>query len=175
MQASGLTCSEGSQDIERDATTVNLRALCILAMYLGGYQAAGEHSSELGGYFSDHQPISWYLNSLSVDMEDIWNLARRQGILDTDGLNYWEDDDTDIDCLCELAVDLVIDQTNTIYSALVKHYGDKGELFVSWWNSRRDSDRNECWGEIFSRADIDDGTLEAWEYVQDGMKDFILN
>ena len=42
--------------------TLRLRAVGLLAMYLGMYQAA--HDSELDGYFSEHVPLSWYLGNL---------------------------------------------------------------------------------------------------------------
>ena len=163
MQAAGLTCSGRLQDIEVDQTTVKLRALCILAMYLGGYQAAGEHSSKLGGYFSEHEPIAWYLDSLNVNMEDIWRLARREGVLDTESPNYWEDDNADIDHLCGIAMDLAVDQRNEIYRALVEHYGEREALFVSWWNSRLTLDEKNSWEDIFAMAEPDDGTLEGVE------------
>ena len=174
MEAAGLTSSGRLRDIEVDLTTVKLRALCILAMYLGGYQAAGEYSDKLGGYFSEHEPMIWYLDSLNVSIEDIWTLARRERLLDTESSSYWEDSSVDIDQLCEIALDLAVDHREAIYRTLVGHYGSNEELFVSWWNSRLALDEDNSYGDIFAAAEPGDGTLEVWGYVQNGMRDFDL-
>ena len=171
LEKAGLTCSGTLGSFQVDPTTVKLRVLCLMAMYLGTYQAAGEFSKILGGHFSEHQPVSWYLHSLNVDMEDIWRLARQQGMLDTGSPSYWEDEDVDVEQLCEIAADLAVDESDVIYKALVGHYGGNEGLFVSWWNSRLPLDEGRSWQSIFASADPDDGTLEAWEYVQAGMKD----
>lgn len=142
-----------------------------MAMYLGVYQAAGEFSN-LGGYVSELEPISWCLQLLNVDMDDIWHLAHQQGFLDTGRLSYWEDKDTDLEQLYEVAVDLVVSERDVIYEALVEYYGGSEELFVSWWNSRLPLNEGSSWQGIFASAVPGDGALEAWQYVQSGMKGF---
>ena len=66
----GLASAAEFGEFGLDGTVPRLRALCLLAMYPGICQAAGE-DSEMGGDFSDHRPCSWYLDSLNVDIEDI--------------------------------------------------------------------------------------------------------
>ena len=75
LEKVGLTSTTECKEHELAQTETKLRALCLLAMYLGVYQAAGEYS-ELGGYFSEHDFFSSYLVSLSVELEEIWELAR---------------------------------------------------------------------------------------------------
>lgn len=174
LEKAGLTCSGKLGSFQVDLSTVKLRALCLLAMYLGVYQAAGE-SSDLGGYFFEHEPGSWYLHSLNVEMEDIWALARRAGALDTESPSYWEDEDTDVEQLCDIAMDLAVDEGDIVYRALVEHYGGNEGLFVSWWNSRLTSDESNSFRSIIASADPGNGTLEAWSYVQNGMEGFWWN
>ena len=172
LERAGLTCSGKLGSFQVDLTTVKLRALCLMAMYLGAYQATDEFSKILGGYFSEHSSVFWYLESLNVDMEDIWNLAHQNGVLDSENPGYEEDEDVDVEQLCEIATDLAVDERDVIYKALVEHYGGNEGLFVSWWNSRRPLDEGASWPDIFASADPDDGTFEAWEYMEAGMKDF---
>ncbi len=137
-------------------------------MYLGIYQAAGKFS-ELGGYFSEHAPFSWYLNSLNVDTKDLWEVARRMGTLKTDAESYPEDEDTDDESLYELAMELVEGETNAIFTTLVDHYGGKTELFVSLWRSRSTSDEIEPLDDIVNTVRFGDGKLEVHAYVEEGM------
>ena len=80
LEKAGLTRIAEFEEYELGQTMLKLRALCLLAMYLGMYQAAGKFS-ELGGHFSEHQPFSWYLHTLNVTRKEIWELARLWGIL----------------------------------------------------------------------------------------------
>ena len=174
LEKAELTCSGKLGSFQVNLATVKLRALCLMAMYLGVYRAAGEFSN-LGEYVSELRPISWYLQLLNVDMDDIWNLAHQQGGLNTGRLSCWEDEDTDLEQLYEVAVDLVVNERDVIYEALVEHYGGSKGLFVSWWNSRLPVNEGGSWQSIFASAVAGDGTLEAWHYVRNGMRDFFWN
>ena len=110
LDKAGLTSTTEYQQFELAQTTLRLRAICLLAMYLGMYQAAGPHS-ELGGHFDDHQDISWYLDSLDVQMEDVWKLACASGFLEPDATTYWDDEETDDGQLGEIAMDLARDES----------------------------------------------------------------
>ena len=171
MEKASLTCASVCQEFEPDWTVPRLRAICLLAMYLGIYQAAGEFS-ELGGFFSDHPSCSWYLNSLNVNMEGIWTLARQAGVLETGAESYREDSDADDELLDELAMELVSDETDAIFEALVDYYGGKVELFASLWKSRTLSNEDESLEEIVNAFSFGDGKLEVWMYVEEGMKDW---
>ena len=174
LEKAGLTGAAESEEFGLDRTVPRLRVLCLLAMYLGIYQAAGEYS-ELGGYFSEHKPCSWYLDSLNVDIEGLWDSARRTGALETDAESYWEDEDADDEPLYELAMELVSVETNAIFSALVDHYGGKTELFVSLWRSRSASDEEEPVEDIVNSVHPGDGKLEVWAYVEEGMTGWRLS
>ena len=168
LEKAGLTDSAGSGKFELDRTAPKLRAVCLLAMYLGIYQAAGE-DSELGGYFSEHEPCSWYLNSLKVDIEEIWTFARQAGMLETEAESYCEDEDVDDELLYELAAELIVSETPAILAALVEHYGGKIGLFISLWRSRNASDEGEPLDDIVNTFSLDDGKLKVWAYVAGGM------
>ena len=131
----GLTSATEFEEFELAQTVIRLRAICLLAMYLGMYQAAGSFS-ELGGYFEDHPGVSWYLDSLDVQLEDIWDLAQTSGVIETDASSYCEDEETDEELLCEIAVDLASEENGVVFDALVEHYGGNEKLFASLWNSR---------------------------------------
>ena len=135
MEKAGLTREVKGKECGLDRTVPRLRAVCLLAMYLGIYQVAGE-SSELGGFFSDHPDCSWYFDSLNVGMEDIWTFVRWAGELETEAGSYSEEEDADDELLNELAADLVVHETQAIFAALMEHYGGKSGLFESLWRSR---------------------------------------
>lgn len=165
---SGLANTTQLEESEHARTVLKLRAICLLAMYLGIYQVASE-SSELGGYFSGHSSISDYLASLNAEVEQVWELARWAGALETDSSNYWEDEEVDDEWLCEIAMDLVSDENGPIYNAIKEHYGGDNGLFVSLWNSRVPLDEIESVQDVVNSVDGDDGKLEVWSYVQEGM------
>lgn len=110
-------------------TALKMRAICLLAMYLGIYQAAGEHS-ELGGYFLGHDYFGSYLQSLNVDMEEIWLLGRRKGVLDSGYDSYNEDEEVNDEDLCEIAMELVSEDNDRIFGAIRDHCGGNAELLV---------------------------------------------
>ena len=174
MEKAGLTGAVEFREFGLDRTVLGLRAVCLLAMYLGIYQAAGEYS-ELGGYFSEHEPCSWYLGSLKVDSEDIWTFARWAGVLETEAESYWEDEDADDELLYDLAAELVADETRAIFTALVDHYGGKTELFVSLWRTRSASDEDEPVENIVDSVHPGDGKLKVWAYVEEGMRGWWLS
>ena len=173
LEKAGLAGAAELAEFGLDRTVLKLRALCLLAMYLGIYQVAGEHT-ELGGYFSGHAPCSWYLDSLHVDSEDIWELARQAGILETDAENYWEDEDVDDELLYELATELVENETHAIFEALVDRYGGRTELFAALWNSRKPSDESEPSEGILDSVNPGDGKREVRSYVENGMTEWRL-
>ncbi len=168
LEKAGLTGAAESEEVGFDRTVPRLRAVCLLAMYLGIYQAAGNFS-ELGGYFSEHVPLSRYLDSLNVDTEDLWELARRMGTLETVAESLDEDEDVDDERLYELAMELVEGETNAIFTTLVDHYGGETELFVSLWRSRNASDEKELLNDIVNTVRFGDGKLDVHAYVEEGM------
>lgn len=168
MEKAGLINAAEFKNSELNHTMSKLRTVCLLAMYLGIYQAAGEFS-ELGGYFLEHPHCSSYLDSLNVDINDIWTFTRHVGWLETDTENYWEDEETDDDLLYELAAELITDETSAIFSALLKHYGNETKLFVSLWESRMLADEAEPLENILNSGYFGDGKLEVWTYVDEGM------
>ena len=174
MEKAGLTRAVEYREFGVDRTVLGLRAVCLLAMYLGMYQAAGE-CSELGGYFSDHPPCSWYLDSLNVDIEDLWELTRMVGVLETKAESYWEDEDVDEEMLYELAAELTVNETDTIFAALVDHHGDKTGLFVFLWKSRKPSGEDEPVEDIVDIVRPGDGKLEVRAYVEEGMAGWWLS
>ena len=167
MERAGLTGAGKFKEFQVDQTVVRLRVICLLAMYLGIYQVVGEHS-ELGGYFSDHLPCSWYLDSLNAKTKDLWELAHQMDVFETDVESYKEDNDTD-ELLYELAIEVVNGETDAIFEALVDHYGGKTELFVSIWRSRTASGDDEPLEDIVNTVRFGDGKLEVWAYVDEGM------
>ena len=169
MEKAGLNDTVELEKLELDRMVLRLRAVCLLSMYLGIYQAAGEFS-ELGGFFSDHPGCFCYLHSLNMDIEDIWTLVRRAGLLETEEEGYREGNDTGDELLEELTMELVSNETDAIFEALVDHYGSKIQLFVSIWRSRTVSGEDESLEEIVNTFRFGDGKLEVWRYVEEGMK-----
>ncbi|MCY4394584.1 MAG: hypothetical protein OXC10_05565 [Rhodospirillaceae bacterium] len=165
----GLTNTTKFEDFEFAQTVLKLRALCLLTMYLGMYQAAGPHSN-FGGYFSEHPDISWYLDSLDVQMKDIWELARTSGMLEPSASTCCEDEEADDEQLREIAMDLVSEENTLIFDALIEHYDGNVELFLSLWNSRMSPDDAEPFETVVESMRPQDGTAEVWAYVEEGMK-----
>ena len=168
LEKAGLTSIAEFEQFELGQTVLKLRTLCLLAMYLGMYQAAGKFS-ELGGHFSEHPPSSWYLHTLNVTMEEIWELARLWGILETECSSYWEDEEVDDEYLREIAADLVSENNDSIFRVLEEHFGGNVGLFVSIWNSRLPLDQVEPPENVVNTGYQGDGKLEVWTYVEEGM------
>ena len=173
LKRAGLANNTEFEEFELAQTALKLRALCLLAMYLGIYQAAGD--SELGGYFSEHDFFPSYLHSLGVETEDIWKLARREGMLETDCQSYWEDEEVDDEQLHEIAMDLVSYENGAIHRALEEHYGGNVGLFVSIWNSRVPLDEIEPLQDAVDSTYLGDGKLAVLSYVENGMTGWSWN
>ena len=62
LSEAGLTRANRAADGKYGQVEVKLRAVCLLAMYLGMYQQGGA----LEGYFNDHLGLSFYLEELGV-------------------------------------------------------------------------------------------------------------
>lgn len=92
LEEAGLAGAAEFAPLGLDRTMPRLRALCLPAMYLGIYQAAGEESA-LGGYFPGHPPRDRYFESLGLDIWELWELARTTGMIETDAEVYWEEEE----------------------------------------------------------------------------------
>ena len=102
-------------------------------------------------------------------MEEIWELARLWGILETECSSYWEDEEADDESLREIAADLVGENNDSIFRVLEEHFGDNIGLFVSIWNSRLLLDQVEPPENVVNTGYQGDGKLEVWTYVEEGM------
>lgn len=172
LKRANLASHTEFDDDELAETVIKLRAVCLLAMYLGIYQAAGQYS-EWGGDFCSHEFFESYLESLNVDIGDIWFVGVRKGMLETSYDSYEEDEEADDEQLNDIAMQLVREDNGAIFSAIRDHYGGNTELFVSLWNSRFTLDEIEPKLEIVNYLRPgDDGKLEVWAYVENGMKDW---
>ena len=171
LEKEGLVTAEHFHDPKVSETVAKLRAICLSVMYLGIYQAAGEYG-DLGGYFSDHQPFSWYLDSLSIEMDAIWTLAQHQEMLETDEASYWEDEAVEDKDLQEITMVLVSSETPSIYSALTEHYGGNVGLFVSIWNSRLPIEKRESLQNVVNSGHESSGKVAILSYVEGGMADW---
>ena len=169
LDKAGLTSTTEFQQFELAQTTLKLRAICLLVMYLGMYQAAGPHSG-LGGHFDEHEDVSWYLDSLGVQMEEVWQLACASGILETNATTYWDDEEIDEGQLGQIAMDLVRDEDRALYDALVEHHDGNIALFVSLWNSRVPPEDAEPVESVVDSGHFGDGKLEVWAYVEERMQ-----
>jgi len=76
LMRSGLAGWTRFEDYAHAQTLLRLRAICLLAMYLGIYQRGSEYGPELGGCFFGHPWIWDYLEAPKVDHESP-NTARR--------------------------------------------------------------------------------------------------
>ena len=167
LERAGLTSTTEFKEFELAQTILKLKALCLLAMYLGMYQVSGEYS-ELGGYFSEHDSSSSYLCSLNIEMEVIWELARRQGYLETAHSSYWEEKEVDDEMLHDIAMEMVSNENKAIFRVLDEHYGGNNGLFVSMWNSRWPLEEVEPVENVLNSATPE--KLEVWSYVKEGME-----
>lgn len=173
LDEAGLAGAAEFAPLGLDRSMPRLRALCLLAMYLGIYQAAGEESA-LGGYFPGHPPRDRYFESLGLDIWELWELARTTGMIETDAEVYWEaeeeDDDVDDGMLYEFAADHVPGETGPIFKALAAHFGGATALFVSLWRSRTPPDEHEPAEDILGPGRPGDGKREVRAYVEEGMR-----
>ena len=169
LARAGLTELAETEELELTEVVVKLRAVCVLAMYLGVYRAAGQYS-HLGGYSEGPDNIWEYLGSLNVDTEEILGVARLAGLLELGCAASGEDDESDNIDVDEIAATMIQDENAAIFSALKEHYGDNLGLFVSIWNSRLPLDKIEPVDAIVNSTYWGDGKHEVWMYVESGMK-----
>ncbi|MDE0694444.1 MAG: hypothetical protein OXH76_01255 [Boseongicola sp.] len=169
LDKAGLTSTTEFQQSELAQTALKLRAICLLVMYLGMYQAAGSHSG-LGGHFNEHEDVSLYLDSLGVQMQDVWQLACASGFLETDATTFWDDEETDDGQLAEIAMDLVRDENRPIFDALVEHHDGNIALFVSLWNSRVPPEDAEPVESVVDPGQMPHEKLDVWAYVEERMQ-----
>lgn len=144
---------------------LRLRAIALIAMYLGIYQSAA--GTELGGYFSEHAPLAWYLDGLEVDMDALGEMTMEciDGPVEAD-------DDGDEPWLFEIVEEMVREENDAIFLALERHFGGEIGLFHSLWNSRREAVNAETVEEAVNEVSPGDGKVEVWSYVQGGMRDW---
>ena len=171
LARAGLTELAETGEWELTEVVVKLRAVCVLAMYLGVYRAAGPNS-DLGGYSEGPGNIWEYLGSLDVDAEEILGVARLAGLLELGRATSGEDDESDNLDVDEIAATMIQEENAAIFSSLKEHYGDNLGLFVSIWNSRLPPDKIESVDAIVNSTYWGDGKHEVWMYVESGMKDW---
>ena len=194
LMRSGLAGSTRFEDYEHAQTLLRLRAICLLAMYLGIYQQVPDSAPELGGYFFGHHSIWDYLEALKVDHESLWGMARINGYLpDEDGgsVGVHDDEETDEDEKAEILRDvvpeLIREENDAIFKALEAHYGGTHGLFSSLWKSRLPLHRVDPHEDLVStklspNAGLDDlftspelGEMaEVYDYVEGGMRNWEL-
>ena len=163
LRRSGLADASEFEEYDPEGTMPKLRALCLMYMYLGMYQAAGEDDFE-------HPDISSYLESLGVNLENIRKLANGMGMLETDYRNYSDDNQTDDEDLYNIATQIVRDQNGAIYRVLQKHYRGNTGLLVSLRNSRLPLDEVEHSPDVEILDFPWHCRVDVWEYVIGGMR-----
>ena len=75
LMRAGLAGRTRFDDYEHAQAHLKLRAICLLAMYVGIYQQV-PYGPELGGCFFGHPGISEYLEALHLDDDTLWEMAR---------------------------------------------------------------------------------------------------
>lgn len=173
LDKAGLTGAPEFAEFGLDGTVIRLRALCLLAMYLGIYQAADERS-ELGGYFSRHEPCSRYLESLGVGVDDLRGFGLLVEEPEAGAEIRPEDEEIANERLYELVVELAEGECDAIFAALIEHHGDKTALFAALWNSRTPEGKRESAEDILGAASAGDGRREVMSYVENGMNGWRL-
>ena len=148
---------------------LRLRAVALMAMYLGIYQSARD--SDLDGYFSEHAPLTWYLDALAVDSEALGEMVEER----VGGSVESEDDDDGVQpWLDEVVEEMVREESDAVFRILDRHFGGEIGLFVSVWNSRRGLEETESVEEACNDAYPGDGKVELWSYVVGGMRGWSL-
>lgn len=154
---------------------LRLRAVGLVVMYLGFYQAA--HDSDLNGFFDDEHPppLADYLSEAGIDAELLVGPARNEGYLDfidNDG-NALPDEEVsgqlEYDAAEEFARDAIAECCKATHGALEQRFGSDIELFVAIWNSRFAPEAQLPSDEVVNSVDWGDGKVEVWEYVRNGM------
>ena len=183
----GLASDTRFEDDEHAQVILKLRAICLLAMYLGIYQQEPK-GPMLDGYFSGHPGVLEYLASLKVDEDALWEIAHMEGFAPAD---EEEEDDQDYDYYSEVirgsAMELIKDENDTVYRALEAHYGGVPGLFVSLWHSRIPLHEVNPHEDVVNAAppNVDLEYLltspelgekaTVYEYVEGGMRHWVLD
>lgn len=145
---------------------VRLRAIALLVMYLGIYQAAS--STDLDGYFSEHPGILAYVDSVGTDFDVLVDLARAEGYLE-DPSGGDDPCDEESRAAEEFARDAIAGACRSIHSALESHFGGDVGLFAAVWNSTFAPAERESLDIAVNSTTFGDGKVEVWDYVSGGM------
>ena len=195
LMRSGLASWTRFEDYAHAQTLLRLRAICLLAMYLGIYQQVPDSAPELGGHFFGHHGIWEYLEALRVDDESLWEIARIDGHVpdeDSGSVEEHDDEETDEDERAEILRDvvpeLIREENDAIYKALEAHYGGTNGLFSSLWSSRLPLHRVDPHEDVVSprlpsNAGLDylltspeSGEMaDVYDYVKGGMRNWELD
>ena len=184
------------EDHEHAQTLLKLRAICLLAMYLGIYQQGSVYGPELGGCFLGHPGIWEYLEALKVDDESLWEMARIGGYLPEEESGSVEehddeeaeDEDERAEILRDVVPELIREENASICKALEAHYGGTVGLFESLWNSRLPLHRVDPHEDLVNptlppNAGLDylltspelGEMAEVYDYVESGMRNWELD
>lgn len=192
LMRQGLADWTRFEDYGHAMALLRLRAICLLAMYLGIYQRATEYGPELGGYFFGHpyRGIWEYLEALRIDHETLWEMACIDGHLPDEerGGDDTEDEDADAEILRHGVLEMIREENGSIYKALEAHYDGADGLFSSIWRSRKplhqvDPHENVVDAKLPPNAGLgylltspESGEMaEVYDYVQSGMRDWELD
>ena len=193
LMRQGLADWTRFEDYGHAMALLRLRAICLLAMYLGIYQRATEYGLELGGYFFGHpnRGIWEYLEALRIDHETLWEMARIDGYLpdeESGGDEDAEEDDERAEILRDGVLEMIREENDSIYKALEAHYDGAEGLFSSVWRSRLplhqvDPHEDVLNATLSPNAGLDYllmspdlGEMAAvYDYVQSGMRDWELD
>ena len=183
----GLASNTRFEDDEHAQVILKLRAICLLAMYLGIYQQEPK-GPMLDGCFSGHPGVSEYLTSLKLDEDVLWEIAHMEGFAP---VGEEEEDDEDYDFYAEVirgsAMELIKDENDTIYRALEAHYGGVRGLFLSLLNSRIALHKVDPHEDIINvapaHADLNylltspelGEKATVYEYVEGAMRNWVLD
>ncbi|MCY4481860.1 MAG: hypothetical protein OXC12_03205 [Spirochaetaceae bacterium] len=192
---SGLSGGTAFEDSEHARALLKLRAICLLAMYVGIYQQVPD-GPELGGCFFGHPGIWEYLEALHMDDNMLWEMARihrylpeeERGTVERTDDDEEEDEDENVEILRDAVVELIREENDSIYQALAAHYGGTVGLFASLWNSRLPPDRVEPAEDLVNPALPPNAGLEylltspelgeraeVFQYVDGGMRNWELD
>ena len=173
LMRAGLTNWTKFKDPDHGYEMLKLRAICLLAMYLGIYQ-----QSTIGSGlddFSGHPGISEYLSSLDVDDEVLWQIALVEGLMPYDmdedmAKDADEEDavDEDMWIIRDATMELIRKDNGPIYNVLKAHYGGTAALFVSLWNSRVPLHEMNLHDDVINSLSPDLDVV--WMYVEEGMR-----
>ena len=195
LMRAGLAGGTRFENHEHAQTLLKLRAICLLAVYMGIYQQVPD-GPELGGYLFGHPGIWEYLEALHLDDDTLWKMARIDGYLPDEESgsverhddDEAEDEDEKAEILRDAVAELIREENDSIYKALAAHYGGTVGLFVSLWNSRRPPDRVEPHEDVVNpplppNAGLDylltspelGEKTEVYQYVESGMRNWELD